>query len=97
MHTAVGPREGGRRAAQGGGATTARVAIAGATGYTGQELLRLLARHPGATIAAAMSSGVQSGAPAAPRKLPALAHIWTGSVTPFDRDALTRDADVVFL
>ena len=24
----------------------ARVAVAGATGYTGQELLRLLSRHP---------------------------------------------------
>ena len=35
----------------------ARVAVAGATGYTGQELLRLLARHPAVTLTAAMSSG----------------------------------------
>ena len=31
-----------------------KVAIAGATGYAGQELLRLLARHPGAAVTAAI-------------------------------------------
>jgi N-acetyl-gamma-glutamyl-phosphate reductase len=98
MHIAVQPRE---RVASGGRGAAARVAIAGATGYTGQELLRLLARHPAVTIAAAMSSGAQSaaspGASAAPRRLPALAHIWTGAITPLDRDALARETDVVFL
>jgi N-acetyl-gamma-glutamyl-phosphate reductase len=74
-------------------AQPARVAVAGATGYTGRELLRLLARHPGAQIAAAMSSGSAAG-PARP--LPALAHLWNGAVAPLDVDALT-DADVVFL
>jgi N-acetyl-gamma-glutamyl-phosphate reductase len=69
-----------------------RVAVAGATGYTGQELLRLLARHPHVSIVAATSSG--SG-PA--RKLPALAHIWTGQITPLDADALAREADLIFL
>src|SRR5262245_5535888 len=59
-------------------AATVRVAIAGATGYTGQELLRLLARHPAVTIAAATSSGAQSAA----RRLPALAHLWNGAITP---------------
>jgi N-acetyl-gamma-glutamyl-phosphate reductase len=43
-----------------------------------------------------MSSGA-SGTSAAPRRLPALAHIFTGAITPLDRDALTRDTDVVFL
>jgi hypothetical protein len=33
------------------------VAIAGATGYAGQELVRLLARHPAVTLRVAMSSG----------------------------------------
>src|SRR4051812_3489254 len=69
-----------------------RVAVAGATGYTGQELLRLLARHPSATITAATSSGA-----AAARALPALARVWDGSVTPLDADALPALADVVFL
>jgi N-acetyl-gamma-glutamyl-phosphate reductase len=98
MHIAVQSRE---RVASGGRGAAARVAIAGATGYTGQELLRLLARHPAVTIAAAMSSGAQSAASAGssptPRRLPALAHIWTGAITPLDRDALAREADLVFL
>jgi N-acetyl-gamma-glutamyl-phosphate reductase len=80
-----------------GGANTARadktrVAVAGATGYTGQELLRLLSRHPSVTITQATSSGATAA-----RRLPALAHLWNGSITPLDADALARDADVVFL
>jgi len=43
-----------------GAAGRPRVAIAGATGYAGQELLRLLARHPAATLTLAMSSGASS-------------------------------------
>jgi N-acetyl-gamma-glutamyl-phosphate reductase len=71
----------------------ARVSIAGATGYAGQQLLRLLARHPFARVTAAMSS-----APGGPsRSLPALARIWEGTVLPFSPDALAADADVVFL
>jgi len=80
---------------------TARVAVAGATGYTGQELLRLLARHPGVTIAAATSSGRATATPAlgtpAPRPLPALARIWDGDVTPLAPETLAADADLVFL
>src|SRR6476661_728353 len=68
----------------------ARIAVAGATGYTGQELLRILARHPGVTIEAALSSG-GSG-----RRLPALARVWDGEVAPLSVDAL-RGADLVFL
>jgi N-acetyl-gamma-glutamyl-phosphate reductase len=71
-----------------------RVAVAGATGYTGQELLRLLARHPRVSVSAAMSSG---SSPAGARRLPALAHLWHGVVEPFSRDTLEREADVVFL
>jgi len=69
------------------------VAIAGATGYAGQELVRLLARHPAARLAVAMSSGATS----APRPLPALARIWDGAVLPLDVDRLVGDAAVVFL
>jgi N-acetyl-gamma-glutamyl-phosphate reductase len=94
MHTVADPHA--RRAAaaaEAGGAVT-RVAIAGATGYTGQELLRLLARHPAVTIAAATSSG-STAAPV--RKLPALTRVWNGTITPLAPDALKADADVVFL
>jgi N-acetyl-gamma-glutamyl-phosphate reductase len=69
------------------------VAIAGATGYAGQELVRLLARHPAAKLAVAMSSGAAS----ASRPLPALARIWDGAVVPFDLDRLCGEASVVFL
>ena len=90
MHTDVQPR--GARA--GAGATsTARVAVAGATGYAGQELLRLLARHPAVELTAAMSSGATASA----RPLPALGRLWNGAIAPFAPDALVRDADVVFL
>ena len=34
-------------------ARRARVAVAGATGYAGQELVRILARHPAVTLTAA--------------------------------------------
>src|SRR5437588_549238 len=69
-----------------------RVAVAGATGYTGQELLRLLARHPSARVTLATSSGMASARP-----MPALAHVWDGSVTPLVPESLAREADVVFL
>jgi N-acetyl-gamma-glutamyl-phosphate reductase len=69
------------------------VAIAGATGYAGQELVRLLARHPLAALKAAMSSGAAS----APRPLPALARIWDDPVVPLDVDRIASDAQVVFL
>ena len=70
-----------------------RVAVAGATGYAGQELVRLLARHPAATLTAAMSSGATS----TPRPMPALARIWDEAVTPLDVDRLVSSADIVFL
>src|SRR5215212_39864 len=76
-----------------GQASRPRVAIAGATGYAGQELVRILARHPAVVLTAAMSSGATS----APRPMPALARIWDGAVTPLDVERLATDADIVFL
>jgi N-acetyl-gamma-glutamyl-phosphate reductase len=74
-------------------AAPVRVAIAGATGYAGQELVRLLARHPQARLT--MATGSQ--ATSVPRKLPALARIFDGEVVPLDLEAVGRAADVVFL
>jgi N-acetyl-gamma-glutamyl-phosphate reductase len=69
------------------------VAVAGATGYAGQELVRILARHPAVTLTVAMSSAATS----TPRAMPALARIWDGSVVPLDVDRLVTEADVIFL
>lgn len=69
-----------------------RVGIAGATGYTGVELIRLLARHPRAHLAAAMGS---PGAP--PRSVPALKRLWDAPVNGLDIDALADASDAVFL
>ena len=67
-------------------AARTRVAIAGATGYAGQELVRLLARHPAVTLTAAMSSAATS----TPRPLPALARIWDGEVVAARRRSAGR-------
>jgi N-acetyl-gamma-glutamyl-phosphate reductase len=69
----------------------ARASVAGATGYAGRELLRLLARHPGVTVRAAMGSTADAPPPPA-----SLARIWDGELIGFDEDRLA-DADVAFL
>jgi N-acetyl-gamma-glutamyl-phosphate reductase len=85
------------RAASGAGTGVARgkarVAVAGASGFAGQELLRWMAGHPQARITAAMSSSPDGP----PRVLPALAKIWDGVIEPFSADRLVDTADVVFL
>jgi N-acetyl-gamma-glutamyl-phosphate reductase len=67
--------------------------VAGATGFAGQELVRVLARHPAVTLTAAMSSSATS----ATRPMPALARIWDGAVVALDVERLATDADIVFL
>lgn len=74
-------------------ASAPRVAIVGATGYAGQELVRLLARHPQARLTVTTASQATS----TPRRLPALARVWDGDVRPLDIDVVTGAADVVFL
>ena len=73
--------------------STIRIGIAGATGYGGQELLRLAARHSAVDVTVAMSSGTRDGA----QELPALAGLWDGRIEPFSLDGLAARADVVFL
>lgn len=70
-----------------------RVAVVGATGYAGQELVRLLARHPRAQLVMTTASTAAS----APRRLPALARVWDGDIRPLDVAAVIAGADVVFL
>jgi len=91
MHTVTNQGAAGSAADAAG--AIARVAVAGATGYTGQELLRLLARHPSVRLTLATSSGAASSA----RRLPGLAHVWDGVITPLEPRELKRAADLVFL
>ncbi|HEY8549874.1 MAG TPA: N-acetyl-gamma-glutamyl-phosphate reductase [Vicinamibacterales bacterium] len=69
------------------------VAIVGATGYAGQELIRILARHPRARLTAALGSASME----APRTLPALARIWDGEVLPYAPDRIGASVQAVFL
>jgi N-acetyl-gamma-glutamyl-phosphate reductase len=69
-----------------------RVGVAGATGYTGVELVRLLARHPRVQLSTAMGSPGS-----APRQVPALKRLWDAPVNGLDLDALADMSDAVFL
>jgi N-acetyl-gamma-glutamyl-phosphate reductase len=71
---------------------TLTVGVAGATGYSGQELVRLLARHPHVRLTTAMASAKGGAKPS----LPALSGIWDGEIEPFDLERLAGN-DVVFL
>lgn len=106
MHTAVHhPSSSASSTSDSTRTPAARVAVAGATGYAGQELVRLLARHPAITLIAAMSSGAAESAVStssplsagAGRRLPALARLWDGLITPLAPEMLMRETDVAFL
>ena len=69
------------------------IGVAGATGYAGQELIRLAARHPAATVTCAMASASTEG----PRCLPALRRIRNGEVEPLSVDRLAAECQAVFM
>jgi len=69
-----------------------KIGVAGATGYAGQELIRLAARHPAMKLTVATSSN-----PAAARPSPRLSRVWDGSLAPFSVEALAADTEAVFL
>ena|SRR5487761_672019 len=77
----------------------ARVAVVGATGYAGRELITLLARHPQVRLTALMSSGRSGGQPVpVSDPHPALRGVTSVPVRPFDNeDLVPAQADVVFL
>lgn len=70
-----------------------RVGVAGATGFAGQELMAILARHPNVNLVAGMSSSADSAA----RPLPRLARIWNGAVEGLNVERLSKETDVTFL
>ena len=69
------------------------IGIAGASGYAGQELIRLAARHPLIEVTTAMASGASDGA----RTLPALTGVWDGDITPLSLDRLAAETQAVFM
>ena len=73
-------------------ADAVRVGVAGATGYSGVELVRLLARHPRTRLTAAMGSPGSE-----PRRVRALARVWDEPIEPLDVAALADASDAVFL
>ena len=66
------------------------IGIAGATGYVGQELIRLAARHPAVRVTTAMASGDTDTV----RTLPGLARVWDGEVTPLSIDRLVAKLSI---
>lgn len=72
-----------------------RVAVVGATGYTGGELLRLLAHHPGVSVTAVTSE--QSAGKALSESFPSLARIIDRPLVAFDAEKIAAQADLVFV
>jgi N-acetyl-gamma-glutamyl-phosphate reductase len=72
-----------------------RVAVVGATGYTGGELLRLLAGHPRATVAA-VTSEQSAGKPLAD-VFPSLARIVNLPLAAFNPEKVGADVDLAFV
>ncbi len=70
-----------------------KIGIVGATGYGGQELIRLFVRHPHAEVAVAMTSSASEET----RTLPGLTGLWDGPLTGFSIERLTSETDIVFL
>ena len=70
-----------------------RIGVMGATGYGGQELIRLVARHPHADVTVAMTSSAGDET----RTLPGLTRIWDGDLAAFSLERLGAETDLVFL
>lgn len=71
-----------------------RVAIVGATGYTGAELLRLLHEHPGVEVTTIAGHGKAGQRVAS--VLPNLHGVVSGDVASVDVDAIAKTADAAF-
>lgn len=74
--------------------TKLRVAIVGATGYTGAELLRLLVGHPNVEVTSVI--GASKAGLAIADVLPSFAGILSGQVASFDADHVAATADAAF-
>jgi N-acetyl-gamma-glutamyl-phosphate reductase len=72
-----------------------RVAVVGATGYTGGELLRLLAGHPAVRLTV-VTSEQSAGKPVAD-SFPSLARVIDLPLVAFDAEKVAEKADVAFV
>jgi hypothetical protein len=73
-----------------------RVAVIGASGYTGGELLRLLSLHPQVKIGQVVASGRSEGLSVS-SLLPNLAHTIDCQLSPLDIPTIAKEVDLVFL
>lgn len=73
-----------------------RVAVIGASGYTGSELLRLLSLHPRITLTRVVASEKSQGL-AISSLLPHLTKIWDCSLSSLNTPAIAQETDLVFL
>ena len=73
-----------------------RVAVIGASGYTGGELLRLLSLHPKITLTRVVASEKSQGL-AVSSVLPHLTKIYDGSLSSLNTSSIAQEVDVVFL
>ena len=71
-----------------------RVAILGATGYTGGDLLRILSRHPEAALTHATTTSKPGVALSEVH--PDLRGLVDGTLEPFDAATIANDTDIVF-
>lgn len=71
-----------------------KVAIVGASGYTGVELIRLLSNHPGVEITAVTSE--QSAGKKISIIFPSLTNIFDNILEPLDADVIAKKADLIF-
>ncbi|MBI3802549.1 MAG: N-acetyl-gamma-glutamyl-phosphate reductase [Nitrospirae bacterium] len=72
-----------------------KVAIAGATGYTGGELLRLLSQHPKVEVVSVTSE--QSAGEPLTNRLPSLRGYYDLTLEAFDPKKMAEKADLIFL
>jgi N-acetyl-gamma-glutamyl-phosphate reductase len=73
-----------------------RVAVIGASGYTGGELLRLLSMHPQVTLTRVVASEKSHGLPVS-SALPHLTKICDGILSSMNTSSIAQEVDVVFL
>lgn len=73
-----------------------RIAVIGASGYTGGELLRLLSLHPKVKICQVVASSKSEGLSVS-SLLPNLSKIIDVQLSPLDVPTLAKDVDLVFL